>query len=140
VSPGSARGLLLGALLGGCTASSPVEAVRAFSDAAQAGAQHEVWRLLGPKSRERVVADAKRAAELSGRRALLPESMLAVGWSAPRFRAAEIRERSVQVDHALVEVRGPAGEMALVDCVLEGGAWKVELPPPRFAEDAPESQ
>jgi hypothetical protein len=119
-----------------CTEASPADAVRAFSEAARSGAQHEVWRLLGPKSRDRITADAQRAAELSGRRALPAESLLAVGWSPPKFRVAEIRERTVQGDRALVEVRGPAGEVALVDCVREGGAWKIELPEPSVPADA----
>ena len=107
---------------------SPAGAVRALSEAAADGDRAEVWRLLGPRTRARLEADARRVAELSGRRQVSPEEMLAVGWYPPTIHAADVRELERNGDAATVEVVGRGGERERVSCVREGGAWKVELP------------
>jgi hypothetical protein len=125
------RAAALALLLVGCGAGthSPVGAVRALAEAAQDGNRDEAWRLLGPVTRARLEADAARATQLAGaRRTVAPESLLAVGWFAPRFAPAEVRELSRAGDRAVVEVTGPHGESERVDCVRVGDAWKVELP------------
>lgn len=118
--------------LGGCSAGtrSPVGAVHTLIEASLDGDRGAVWRLLGPATRERLRQGAKRAAEMSGRRAVVPEELLAVGWLPPRFHVDEVRELERSGDHATVEVRGRAGERETVACVRVGGAWKVELPAP----------
>jgi hypothetical protein len=126
------RGVWLAAalLLGACGAGtrSPVGAVRALAEAAADGDREEVWRLLGPNTRARLEADARRAAEQSGRRVQPPMEMLAVGWFPPRFRVADVREVERAGDRATVEVWGKEGQRELVTCVRVSQAWKVELP------------
>lgn len=122
--------LALGAPAAGCGAGtrSPTGAVRALAEAAQDGDRAAAFRLLGPATRTRLDADAKRAAQLSGRRAVAPEEMLAVGWFPARFHLDDARERSRSGGHATVEVVGAHGEREQVACVEVGGSWKVELP------------
>jgi hypothetical protein len=123
------KAFLLFLLLGcGTGTRSPVGAVRAFAEASQAGDRAAVWRLLGPKTRARLEADAARAGALAGRRPVPPEQMLAVGWFAPRWQAEDFREESRSGDHAAVEALGAHGEKDIVECARVGGEWKVELP------------
>jgi len=128
---GLALALLVGLGLGpGCSAGtrSPEGAVRAFAEAAADGDRAATWRLLGPATRRKLEAEAQHAAELSGRRAMKPEEMLAVGWFPPKVRLDEVRELSRDGARATVEVIGKNGERETIACVNEGGAWKVELP------------
>jgi len=123
--------VLVAALLASaCTAGtrSPEGAVRALGEAAADGDRGAVWRLLGPATRARLEADAKHAAEMSGRRAMKPEEMLAVGWFPPKLHATEVRELSRDGDRATVEIVGKDGEREQLGCVRVAGAWKVELP------------
>jgi hypothetical protein len=117
-------------LLAACNAGtrSPIGAVRALAEAAADGDRDATWHLLGPKTREKLEVDARHAAELSGRRKLEPEQMLAVGWFPPRFRVADVRELERSRDAATVEVWGKEGQREVVSCVRVGNAWKVELP------------
>jgi hypothetical protein len=128
----AARRIALGCvlLLAACSAGtrSPVGAVRALAEASTDGDRDEVWRLLGPTTRARLESDARRAAELSGRRNVAPEQMLAVGWFPPRFRVADMREVERTRERATVEVWGKDGERELVHCVRVNREWKVELP------------
>jgi Domain of unknown function (DUF4878) len=115
---------------GGCGAGtrSPTGAVRALAEAAQEGDRDAVWRLLAPETRARLEADSKRAAQLSGRRQVAAQEMLAVGWFPPRFRLDDAREVERSGDRATVEVRGAGGERERVSCVRVDGTWKIELP------------
>jgi hypothetical protein len=125
------RALALAAALAlGCGAGtgSPAGAVRALAEAGADGDRDQAWRLLGPATRARLQADAARAAEQSGRRALPASEMLAVGWFAPRFRPREVRELARAAERATVEVRGEHGELEVVSCVRVDGQWRVELP------------
>ncbi len=122
--------LLAALLLCGCGAGprSPEGAVRALVEAAGAGERDDVWALLGPSTRARLETDARRAADLSGRRKVSPLDLLAVGWAAPHDRAASIREVDRTGDRAEVEVKSEHGQIDRVTCVRVGGAWRVELP------------
>lgn len=126
----AALSVALALLLAGCSAGtrSPSGAVRAFAEAAESGNRAEVWRLLGPRTRARLSKDAQRAAEMSGRREVAPEEMLAVGWLPPRFHIDDVRELERSGDRATVEVSGRSGERETVECVRTAGAWQVELP------------
>jgi hypothetical protein len=123
-------GALCAILLGGCSAGtrSPVGAVHTLIEASLDGDRGAVWRLIGPATRARLRASAQRAAEMSGRRAIEPEELLAVGWLPPRFHVDEVRELERSGDHSTVEVRGTSGERETVACVRVDGAWKIELP------------
>jgi hypothetical protein len=107
--------------------NSPVGVTRALAELAESGAQMEVFGLLGPATRRQLEEEARRTAASSGRRSLLPEELLAVGWGAPRYRAIGERELWRHGDEAAVEVRGASGEREVVRCVREGGFWKIEL-------------
>ena len=102
------RALGVFAILLACACSrgaSPAAAVRAFIEASEVGSRGEVFSLLGPASRARLEADARRAADVSGRRAIRPEELLAVGGASPRFRPDTVREVERRGDEATVEVR-----------------------------------
>ena len=111
-----------------CDGDDPRHAVERFDRAAEAGARSEVFALLGPVTRARLEADARRAAELSGRRGVRAEELLAIGWSPRRFRTAELRVVSRAGDHAEVEVVGGHGEREALSLVRAQGSWKIELP------------
>jgi len=125
---GVVLGVALGVAVGACSADDPIDAVRAFDRAAEAGARGEVYRLLGPATHARLEADARRAGELSGRRSVRPEELLAIGWSPRRFRSARMRVLSRAGDHAEVEVDGAHGEREVLSLVRADGAWRIELP------------
>ena len=84
--------------------------------------------LLGPRTRQKLADDARRASEQAGRRHLSAEELLGAGWSPPRWELRDARVLSKNGDAAVVEVLGRAGERATVDVVREAGRWKVELP------------
>src|SRR5438067_1404131 len=107
---------------------SPVAAVRALDEAARDGDLDEVVKLLGPSTRARLAADARRAGQLAGRRDLPAHELLAAGWTLPRFRLHQVRVVSRAGDSAVVEVSGAHGEKETVTLVREADGWKVELP------------
>jgi hypothetical protein len=110
-------------------AHSPDGAVRALTEAAEAGDRAAVYQLLGPATRARLTADAARAAVAAGRRDIRPEELLGAGWSPPRWRANEFETIARQGDRATVEIRGKHGERERVDCLYTDGHWHVELSP-----------
>ena len=112
----------------GCGSDDPLAAVLRFNRAAEAGARSEVFSLLGPSTRARLEADARRAADLSGRRNVRPEELLAIGWSPRRFRTVQLRVVARAGDHAEVEAEGEHGEREVLTLVKAGGSWKIELP------------
>ena len=93
-------------------------------------AVREAYALLGPAARANLDERAQRATRVLGRR-IEAHEMLAEGHFGLAFRPRAIASRA-EGDHATVEVRGNvATELALVACVKEGAAWRVEpvLPP-----------
>lgn len=121
--------LVVALVLVGCGgARSPDGAVRALTEAAEAGNRDAVWALLGPATRKRLAADAARAAQAAGRREIVPQDLLAAGWAPPRWRAAELDVIARDGDHATVEVTGAHRERETVACVRVDGQWRVELP------------
>lgn len=123
------RRLALAALLLlGCGGDDPLAAVEQFQRAAEQGARAEVFALLGPVTKARLEADARRAADLSGRRNVRPEELLAIGWSPRRFRAVELRLVAKAGDHAEVEADGEHGEREVLQLVRSEGRWRIELP------------
>jgi hypothetical protein len=120
--------MLLVVAAAGCGTRSPEGAVRALSEAAEAGDREAVYALLGPATRARIAADAERAAKAAGRRELGPVDLVAAGWSAPRWHAVDYDVLTRSGDHATVEVRGGAHERETLTCVRVGDEWRVELP------------
>jgi hypothetical protein len=121
--------VLLG-MLSGCSegAGRPTAAVQALGEATRSGDVDEIWKLLGPRTRRRLEADAQRAGMQAGRRRIEARDLLAVGLSPPRFAAAEMREVERNGDAAWVEVIGPHGDRERVQAIREKDGWKVELP------------
>jgi hypothetical protein len=111
-----------------CGRDEVVDSVRAFDRAAEVGDREGVYRALGPQTRARLEADARRAGELSGRRTVRPEELLAIGWSPRRFRSATVRVLGRAGDHAEVEVLGAHGEREVLTVVRVEDAWRIELP------------
>ena len=114
--------------LGACSSDDPLAAVEQFQRAAEQGARAEVFALLGPVTKARLEADAHKAADLSGRRNVRPEELLAIGWSPRRFRTVELRLRGRAGDHAEVEAEGEHGEREVLQLVKSESHWKIELP------------
>ena len=112
----------------GCGSDDPLVAVARFNRAAEAGARSEVFSLLGPTTRARLETDARRAADLSGRRNVRPEELLAIGWSPRRFRTVQLRVLARAGDRAEVEAVGEHGEREVLTLVKASGSWKIELP------------
>jgi hypothetical protein len=112
----------------GCGTRSPEGAVRALTEAAEAGDREAVFALLGPATRARLTGDAAKAAQAAGRRELAPVDLVAAGWSPPRWHAVDFDVLTRSGDRATVEVRGAAHERETLSCVLIDGAWRVELP------------
>lgn len=137
-------GLLGAALLGasGChdrlDDSTPSGALRLFVDAMDrsdwdAHALKDAYHLLAPATRAQLVARARRAEELAGRR-LKPWELIAQGRFhlrfVPRDRGGMVER--IHGDHATIVVRGAgAGERAEVSMVREGRHWRLllDLPP-----------
>ena len=117
-------------LAAGCVSQerSPEGAVRAFIEATVLQDRAEVYRLLGPTTRARLEERSKRAAEMAGNRAVLPEELLAAGWGSPAYKATEIHEIERDKASATVEVSGPHNERDRVRCVRVGAVWRIELP------------
>ena len=111
-----------------CGGDDVVDSVRTFDRLAEVGDRAGVYRALGPQTRARLEADARRAGELSGRRTVRPEELLAIGWSPRRFRSATVRVLGRAGDHAEVEVLGAHGEREVLTVVRVDGAWRIELP------------
>ena len=122
------RALLVALALTGCGSDDPLAAVEQFQRAAEQGARAEVFSLLGPATKSRLEADARKAADLSGRRSVRPEELLAIGWSPRRFRTVELRLVAKAGDHAEVEAEGEHGERELLQLVKSEGHWRIELP------------
>ncbi len=128
----SLKKVLLGAVLIACTCAkgerTPVSAVRALIAASATQDRKEVYQLLGAHTRAALDERAKTAREMAGHRDVRPEEMLAVGWTSPAYQPSAVEEINVSGDHATVEVVGPHGQRDRVECVREGGAWRIELP------------
>ncbi|MSP58925.1 MAG: hypothetical protein EXR72_01050 [Myxococcales bacterium] len=120
----------LGSTALGCRGStrSPVRTVQELSEAAREGDLGRVMRLIGPRTRARLEADARRAGEQAGRRKIQPSELLAAGWTPPRYEFTEVYEVSRSGEVAEVEIAGRHGERERVEVVREGKEWKVELP------------
>ena len=125
---------------------TPEEAVRALARTAHPRAPlHErerIFDLLGPKTRARLEQSAVLAGQQAGlRRAFTWKDMLVAGLAHPRHELREVRRLSGEGNRAIVEVVATDGTREQVEVVQEGGAWKVELPPPQpFLVKKPSSQ
>jgi hypothetical protein len=100
----------------------------ALAEAASLGQRERVWQLVGPRTRKRLEDSAALLAATASRRRIEPYELLATGWFPPKFRIDEAQVSEREDDHAWVELESRAGDHDRVECVREGGFWKVELP------------
>lgn len=89
----------------------------------------EAYGLLASRARANLTERARRASILQGHR-IEPYEMLDEGRFVLRFRPRTYRENT-RGDLSTVQVKGYGeGEVASVQTVLEGGAWRVDIPLP----------
>jgi hypothetical protein len=116
--------------------ATPEGAVRAWLDDMEGSLgdpkdAREAYGLLGPAARANLEERAARASQMQGRRTE-PYELFAAGRFGLKFRPQSMKAL-VSGERAIVEVTGDprALEHARVECVREGGGWRVEpeLPP-----------
>ncbi|HEY1584985.1 MAG TPA: hypothetical protein VGH63_04805, partial [Polyangia bacterium] len=87
------RAILVAGVVAGAAACSgarsPEGAVRALTEAAEAGDREAVYALFGPATQARLTADAERAAQAAGRREIGAIDLVAAGWSPPKWHAVD---------------------------------------------------
>jgi hypothetical protein len=116
----------------GCSVGdgTPAGAARAFVTAARAGDKRATWELLGPRTRERVVATAQAATEkVGGARRYAPLDVLDVTAREQSYEPTDVvlRTKSDDGDAAVVDILGPAGRRDVLELVRVDGRWRVEL-------------
>lgn len=109
-------------------ANSPEGAVREFVAAAGTDDYEALYDLLGPATRERLEAAAKRATDLAGgSNRYSPIHMISIG-KAEGTTPKDIIVQSADDKHAIVEIVDTNGERAQLGVVYIDGAWRIELP------------
>ena len=107
---------------------TPAGAARAFVTAARAGDKRATWELLGPRTRERVVATAQAATEkVGGARRYGPLDVIDVAARERSYEPTDVVLRTENGDAAVVDVLGPAGRRDVLELVKVDGRWRVEL-------------
>ena len=101
--------------------------MRALVASARAGDRPAVIARIGPRTRARLIDDARVAGEQAGRRRLAPGDLLVIGWAPPSDEEPALRTVEEQGDRAVVELRGRGGAER-IEVVREADGWKVELP------------
>jgi hypothetical protein len=97
--------------------------------AARAQDPRAVYARLTARERAQLGERADAATALAARRrTFAPWDLLSVGAVAPRWEPVRVREVSRQGDRAIVQLRGPAGQVQVIKAVREAGEWFVELP------------
>lgn len=109
--------------------NAPEGVVRDFAAAADADDREALYELLGPETRARLEAAAKRATDLvGGSQRYSALDMISVGRSSetPPPKDFVLEERGEE--RAVVVVIGASGERARVTVVRVNGRWLIELP------------
>lgn len=114
----------------GCEDDSgaPEATVRQFIDAARQMDSEGVFDLLGPRTRDHLAAEARRATDLSSRR-YAPADMIGFNTGLDDLVAGDpvTRRLSVGDASAEVEVVDRRGERHVLHLVLVDGEWRIEL-------------
>ena len=132
---GALYAAVLVAALGGCepdaAVATPDGAVRAFVDLVRSyeGNEREaeaIYELLSSRAKSNLQARAERYGAASGK-TIEPWAMLVPSRMVPRFSPQGYAAQVVG-KYALVEIVGVGPtEVARVPCVLEEGAWRLDL-------------
>ena len=101
--------------------------MRALVASARAGDRAAVIARIGPRTRARLMDDARVASEQAGRRRIAPGDLLVIGWAPPSEEEPTLRTVEENGDRAVVELRSRASSERL-EVVREADGWKVELP------------
>lgn len=106
----------------------PEVAVRQMLQAAKTGDREGVFRLLAPRTRERLELEAKRTTDLVGAATRYSAAdLLSIGSSTGVAAPTDITVVEEFGDHAVVELVSPSGR-ARMQLVKARGAWLIDLP------------
>jgi hypothetical protein len=109
------------------TEPGPEVAVRDMVRAAKTGDREAVFELLGPATRARLDAEAKRATDLVGASVRYTAKDLVSIGSSEGTTLTDLTVIEQHDDNAVVEVVSAAGR-SRVDLVRVDGRWRIELP------------
>lgn len=109
------------------TEPGPEVAVRDMVRAAKTGDREAVFELLGPATRARLDAEAKRATDLVGASVRYTAKDLVSIGSSEGSTLTDVTVIDESGDRAVVEVVSPAGR-SRVDLIHVDGRWRIELP------------
>lgn len=116
----------------GCEDDSgaPEATVRQFLDAARQMDREALFALLGPRTREQLAAEARRATDLSSRR-YAPADMIGFNTGLDDLAAGDPTTRRLSIGDAgaEVELTDRRGHMHVLHLVLVDGEWRIELSP-----------
>jgi len=108
----------------------PEVAVREMLQAARTGDTEAVYELLGPETRERLAAQAKRATDFVGSTVRYSaKDLISIGGSegVPAPTDITVVEEHQHPDRAVVEIVSPAGRWRM-NVVRVDKRWRVEVP------------
>jgi len=106
----------------------PEVAVREMLQAARTGDTEAVYELLGPETRERLAAQAKRATDFVGSTVRYnAKDLISIGGSEGVPAPTDITVVEEHPDRAVVEIVSPAGRWRM-NLVRIDKRWRVEVP------------
>jgi hypothetical protein len=105
----------------------PEGTVRSLIAAARAGDREGILELLGPRTREKLLAETETASQQAGGRVQFDElDLIGLGRPTEGWSPRKITRRD-DGDQVLVDVEDNAGNVASIPMVYEDGGWKVEV-------------
>jgi hypothetical protein len=135
--PFAALALLCALTLSGCDQEdrTPEGAVQLFLKAVESGETEGVYKLLAPRTHQRLEALAKLAsAQTGGRRKLKPVDLLVTGMDQVRTKRQAVAVSVVKIegDRAKVKLVGGDGKQQqhVLELVRVGRRWRIVLPVP----------
>jgi len=124
--------LVSSTLLAGCSDSAarldPEATAASFVAAVRNGDRAAAFRLLGPRTRERLQEALNGAKRVSGRLELKPHDFLAVGLAAPAWEPSDFELIEKSGARAVVSVQSSASDRYDLPLLNENGYWRIELP------------
>lgn len=109
-------------------ANSPESAARELVAAANAEDHEALYELLGPATRARLEAAAKRATDLAGgSNRYSAIDMISIG-KGDGATPKDFVVREQNEERAVIEIVGANGESARLTTVYVDGVWRIELP------------
>lgn len=110
------------------TQPGPEAAVGEMMQAAKTGDRDRVFELLGPATRSRLDAEARRATDLVGAsQRYTAKDLISIGSPDGAADPTDITVLEDHGDRAVVEVVSP-GSRARVELIKIDGRWRIEMP------------